>query len=35
MAVYYYDIRIRKEGLDLQLMVASLDQQQIAPAAAV
>jgi hypothetical protein len=35
MAVYYYDIRIRKEGLDLQLMVANLDQQQIAPAAAV
>jgi hypothetical protein len=35
LAVFYYDVRIRKEGLDLQLMVATLDQQQIAPAPAV
>lgn len=25
LALYYYDLRIRKEGLDLQLMLASLD----------
>jgi hypothetical protein len=35
LAVFYYDVRIRKEGLDLQLMVADLDHQRIAPAAAV
>jgi len=35
LAVFYYDVRIRKEGLDLQLMVASLDHQQITPAPAV
>ena len=35
LAVFYYDVRIRKEGLDLQLMVANLDQQPMAPAAAV
>ena len=35
LAVFYYDVRIRKEGLDLQLMVANLDQQPTAPAAAV
>jgi hypothetical protein len=35
LAVFYYDVRIRKEGLDLQLMVANLDHQSMAPAAAV
>jgi len=35
LAVFYYDVRIRKEGLDLQLMVASLDHQQITPVPAV
>ena len=30
LAVLYYDIRIRKEGLDLQLMLASLDQDKAA-----
>jgi hypothetical protein len=35
LAVYYYDVRIRKEGLDLQLMVANLDNQPLAPAHAV
>jgi hypothetical protein len=35
LAVFYYDVRIRKEGLDLQLMVADLDHQRIAPAAAI
>jgi hypothetical protein len=25
-AVLYYDLRVRKEGLDVELMLASLDQ---------
>lgn len=35
LAVFYYDIRIRKEGLDLELMIANLDHQMAAPAPAV
>jgi hypothetical protein len=35
LAVFYYDIRIRKEGLDLQLMIANLDHQPLTPAPAV
>ena len=34
LALLYYDVRIRKEGLDLQLMLASLDQDSPAPAPA-
>jgi hypothetical protein len=35
LAVFYYDVRIRKEGLDLQLMVANLDRPPMTPAPAV
>jgi hypothetical protein len=35
LAVFYYDVRIRKEGLDLQLMVANLDRPAMTPAPAV
>jgi hypothetical protein len=35
LAVFYYDVRIRKEGLDLQLMVADLDHPPAAPAPAI
>jgi hypothetical protein len=35
LAVFYYDVRIRKEGLDLQMMVANLDGQPTAAAPAV
>lgn len=32
LALLYYDVRIRKEGLDLQLMLAAIDGQRGAPA---
>jgi hypothetical protein len=35
LAVFYYDVRIRKEGLDLQLMVADLDHPPATPAPAL
>lgn len=34
LALFYYDVRIRKEGLDLQLMIAGLDHTPAAPATA-